>query len=140
MQTVLEKKKEIKALSDELLGILSRLRITRGDDWQKYFELTPDEDLQARRIINGILSDMSTIVGFCDKKSQKYLDRVLGFICDVGGSDNDRICCFDKKYLLNPFCTMANTLIVDFNKRPWKLVKFGVGIPDRLETRMEFSK
>ncbi len=140
MKIVDEKKKEIKVLSDELLGILSRLRTTAGNDWPKYFELTPDEDLQARRILNGILSDMSTIVGFCDKKSQKYLDRVLGFICNVGMGNHGRICYFDKKYLLDPFCTMSNTLKVDFNKRPWKLVEFEVGLLDQLKARMKVNK
>jgi len=140
MKIVDEKKKEIKVLSDELLGILSRLRITRGNDWPKYFELTPDEDLQARRILNGILSDMSTIVGFCDKKSQKYLNRVSGFICRAGMGNNGRICYLDKKYLLGPFCTIANTLRVDFNKRPWKLVEFEVGFLDQLKARMKVSK
>jgi hypothetical protein len=140
MEIILEKKKEIKVLSDELLGVLSRLRITKDNDWPKYFELTPDEDLQARRILNGILSDMSTIVGFCDKKSQKYLDRVLWFICNVGSSNYGRICYFDRKYLLDPFCAMANTLKVDFNKRPWKLAEFEVGFLDLLKARIKVRK
>jgi len=139
IEIILKEKNEIMRLSGEVLEILSKLK-RHEDDWRKDFELNDEDNVLARQKLVQIISHMSTIVGFCDKKSQDYVDNLAVAISEVGRMGiRGIINRFDKDCILDPFCMMANTLKIDFTKKPWKILDFEV-VLGRLRARIKGSK
>jgi len=136
IKIILERKEETCKLSNEVLESLMKLTRPDGDK----FELTDDENLLARTKLNQIIKNMSIIAGFCDKESQSYVNRVAGIISKVGRLGTFGKINYIDKFVLDKFCTMANTLMIDFNKRPWKLAEFEVGFLDQLKARIRVRK
>ena len=142
IRIILKRKDEVRKLSGEVLGILSRLKNVHGktdEEWKKSFELTDGENLRVRKKLNQIISNLSIIAGFCDQNSQEYVQRFAVIISGIGRGTYGRINCLDK-YILTRFCTMANTLMVDFNKRPWRIAEVELGFLDRLKARIQVRK
>jgi hypothetical protein len=133
LTVILEKKEDIRKATDEISEIIKQLG--KGSSYlaavhtlkkmsgQKigedpYYKLDEQNSVIVRQKLHKIVSDMSTIASFCDKKTQSYIMRISKVAAEIAaGSEITHL----EGFILESFCTMVNSIIVDYNKMPFSL-------------------
>lgn len=128
-QTLLQKKDEIRRATDEISEILKKLgkgspieaRLRRlqasGTEYDKsYYTLDEQSALTVRQKIHEIISSLSVITGFCDNRARNFLVDITLVVSRI--TTKSEITALEG-LLLEQFCTVVNSLIVDFNKTPF---------------------
>ena len=137
IEIILRKKDEICKATDKISEILTKLPIEFFGCF-RYGELTEPDSLLIRQELHKILSALSIIAGFLDKSSKAYVERVAPIVAII--TSGEKISTMDR-IGLEKFCTIVNSLIIDFNKRPWRFPKaFEIGLRDLFKVRMEAHK
>jgi hypothetical protein len=122
IKLVLSHKAKILTSTNKLLKIL--------DDAQESYRFTKKQRLAIRQLLNHVVSELSTIVSFCDPKEQDRVNRIIEGIAKLNVHLN-----WELAPLINYFCTIINSLTLDFNKTP---LRFGREFSSKLrelETR-----
>lgn len=122
IKLVLSHKAKILTSTNKLLKIL--------DDAQESYRFTKKQRLAIRQLLNHVVSELSTIVSFCDPKEQDRVNRIIEGIAKLNVHLN-----WELAPLINYFCTIINSLTLDFNKIP---LRFGREFSSKLrelETR-----
>ena len=94
-------------LTNRILEIICE----RTDSW----EYSDSQKLELRQLINETLSELSTIAGFCGRKERNWVLEMTRSISMHNVYMNRVI-----QSLLEFWCTMANSITIDFNKTPFK--------------------
>lgn len=124
IKLVLSHKAKILTSTNKLLKIL--------DDAQESYRFTKKQRLAIRQLLNHVVSELSTIVSFCDPKEQDRVNRIIEGIAKLNVHLN-----WELAPLINYFCTIINSLTLDFNKTP---LRFGREFSSKLrelETRFQ---
>ena len=143
LQTILQKKEEIRRATDEISEIIKRLGKgspyeaaklalslleKSGDKETKehpYYKLDEQSSVAVRQKLHQIVSAASTIASFCDKSTQNYVMRISKVAAEI--TAQDEITNLDG-FVLETFCTMVNSIIVDYEKTPFSFSgEFRVG-------------
>ena len=136
LQTYLQKKKEIRRATDEISQIIKKLGKGRpykaaysllksGNEEEPYYKLDEQSSVAVRQKLHEIISSVSTIASFCDKKTQNYVMRISKVAAEITAKNEITSL---EGFVLETFCTMVNSIIVDFNKTPFSLSgEFKVG-------------
>lgn len=104
IEIVISHKKHIVELTNKVLEIAQKTgRNQEYNDSQK---------LQLKQLVNEIISELSIIAGFCSNEERNW---VLNMAVGV-----DMFLSYGLSILLEDWCTMANTVAVDFNKTPFR--------------------
>ena len=133
LQTILQNKKEIRRATDEISEIIKELgkgsphkaalRFLKksGDKETKedpYYKLDEQSSVAVRQKLHEIVSSASTIAGFCDKSTQSYVMRISKVAAEITAQNEITNL---EGFVLESFCTMVNSIIVDYNKTPFSL-------------------
>ncbi|MCW4039416.1 MAG: hypothetical protein NWE83_01545 [Candidatus Bathyarchaeota archaeon] len=124
IKLVLSHKAKILTSTNKLLKIL--------DDAQESYRFTKKQRLAIRQLLNHVVSELSTIVGFCDPKEQDRVNRIIEGIAKLNVHLN-----WELAPLITYFCTIINSITLDFNKTP---LRFGREFSSKLrelETRFQ---
>ena len=140
LQTILQKKEEIRRATDEISEIIKKLGKQSlyeaaldllkksGDKETKespYYKLDEQSSVAVRQKLHKIVSSVSTIASFCDKSTQSYVMRISKVAAEITAESEITNL---EGFVLESFCTMVNSIIVDFNKTPFSLSgEFKVG-------------
>ena len=118
IELVISHKKNIVNLTNRILEIIH----DSTDDW-KYNDA---QKLELRKLMNETLSELSTIAGFCGRKER-------GWVSDMARSIIVHNVYLNRTMhsLLELWCTMVNTITIDFNKSPFKF--FGADLKLKLK-------
>lgn len=133
IEIIIREKNSIKIATDEILKIVKKI--------EEKGELDSQDRFTIRTKINEIVSSLSIIVGFCDRNAQNLVRElaIVGLLNTV--LTNIEKMDYILKRDLEIFCTVVNSLIVDFNKRPFKFeAEFEVKIREliaRIKTAYE---
>lgn len=124
IKLVLSHKTKILTSTNKLLKIL--------DDAQESYRFTKKQRLAIRQLLNHVVSELSTIVSFCDPKEQDRMNRIIEGIAKLNVHLN-----WELAPLITYFCTIINSITLDFNKIP---LRFGREFSSKLrelETRFQ---
>jgi hypothetical protein len=124
IKLVLSHKAKILTSTNKLLKIL--------DDAQESYRFTKKQRLAIRQLLNHVVSELSTIVSFCDPKEQDRVNRIIEGIAKLNVHLN-----WELAPLITYFCTIINSITLDFNKTP---LRFGREFSSKLrelETRFQ---
>ena len=124
IKLVLSHKAKILTSTNKLLKIL--------DDAQESYCFTKKQRLAIRQLLNHVVSELSTIVSFCDPKEQDRVNRIIEGIAKLNVHLN-----WELAPLITYFCTIINSITLDFNKTP---LRFGREFSSKLrelETRFQ---
>jgi signal transduction histidine kinase len=111
IETVIREKDRILKATTEILAIAKKIEEEESLNSQDRFTI--------KTKINEIVSSLSIIAGFCDKDAQnlvKEITRMSIFNILVSDTKID----VALKIYLECFCTIVNSLTVDFNKTPFR--------------------
>jgi hypothetical protein len=114
---VISHKKNIVALTNKILEIVH--------DSNKRREFSNEQKLQLKQLINETISEMSTVASFCSSDERNWVSNMTNAI----GAFTVYMA-WETKVILEQWCTMANSITLDFNKIPFKF--FGADIKLKL--------
>lgn len=78
-----------------------------------------------REKLHEIVSSLSVIAGFCDKEARNYALRISKVAAGITAENEITNL---EGFVLESFCTMVNSIIVDYNKTPFSFSdEFKVG-------------
>lgn len=96
LQTILQKKDEIRRATDEVSEILKKLgkgspekamlrRLEAGDKEydRSYYYLDKQSSLALRQKIHGIISLLSIVAGFCDKRAHSFVYDLTNVVSNI---------------------------------------------------------
>ena len=133
LQTFLQKKEEIRKATDEISEIIKKLGkgspykaalsfLGKSNDKETkehpYYKLDEQSSVVVRQKLHKIVSCASTIAGFCDENTQNYVMRISKVAAEI--TAQHEITSLDG-FILESFCTMVNSIDVNFNKTPFSL-------------------
>jgi len=118
IEIVISHKKTIVKLTNRILEIIHE----STKDW----EYSDAQKLELRKLINETLSELSTIAGFCGRRERNWVSNMARSILAHNVYMNRMM-----HSLLELWCTMANTITIDFNKTPFKF--FGADLKLKLK-------
>lgn len=124
IKLVLSHKTKILTSTNKLLKIL--------DDAQESYRFTKKQRLAIRQLLNHVVSELSTIASFSDPKEQDRMNRIIEGIAKLNVHLN-----WELAPLITYFCTIINSITLDFNKIP---LRFGREFSSKLrelETRFQ---
>ncbi len=143
LQVIREEKEKIRQATDEISAIIKKLgkgsleesafrileRITEAHREKTPVDphdmLDEESSLAVRQKLHAIIGSLSTIASFCDRGARSYVLRVSQAASEI--TANSEITAVEG-FLLETFCTMANSVCVDFNKTPYSFsAEFKVG-------------
>jgi len=140
LQTILQKKEEIREATDEISEIIKKLGkgspyVAAKRGLQKinhketnedlYYKLDEQSSVAVRQKLHRIVSSVSTIACLCDKKTQRYVMSISKIAAEITAKSEITNL---EGFILESFCTMVNSIIVDYNKTPFSLSgEFKVG-------------
>lgn len=104
---VISHKKNIVQLTNKIL------KIVHEADKEK--EFSNEEKLQLKQLINETVSELSTIAGFCGTDERNWVANMTNSIAAF-----NVYMCWEMSSVLELWCTMANSITLDFNKTPFK--------------------
>ena len=107
IEIVICHKKRIVELTNRILEI-----IHDSDSKQEYITT---QQLELKKLINEIICEMTTIVGFCGRSERNWVDNMTNGICM-----HTIYLSWVASSILEHWCTMANSITIDFNKTPFK--------------------
>jgi hypothetical protein len=133
LQTILQGKEAIREATDEISEIIKKLG--KGCTLQKmshkeiegdpYYKLDEQSSVTLRQKLHKIVSSVSTIACFCDRKTQSYVMSISKVAAEITAESEITSL---EGFILESFCTMVNSIIVDYNKTPFSLSgEFKVG-------------
>jgi hypothetical protein len=114
---VISHKKNIVALTNKILEIVH--------DSNKKREFSNEQELQLKQLINEVISEMSTVASFCGSDERNWVSRMTNAI----GAFTVYMA-WETSVILEHWCMMANSIMLDFNKMPFKF--FGADIKLKL--------
>lgn len=133
LQTILQKKEEIREATDEISEIIKKLGkgspykaaldfLEKSGDKEKeehpHYKLDEQSSVTVRHKLHKIASSISTIAGFCDKKTQSYVMRVNKVAAEITAEPEITNL---EGFILEEFCTMVNSIIVNYDRSPFSL-------------------
>ena len=131
LQTILLQKEEVRKATDEISRIirklgkgspfeasLRRLRTKDKEIEDPYYKLDEQSSIAVREKLHKIVSSVSIIAGFCDKNTKDYVMRISKVAAEI--SAQSEITSLDG-FVLESFCTLVNSIIVDYNKTPFSI-------------------
>jgi hypothetical protein len=139
LQTILQKKEDIIKTADEISEITKKLgkgsfhkatrrmleNISNKETEDPYYRLDEQDSVVLRQKLHKMVSDISIIAGFCDKRTQNYIMQISKVAAEITAQNEITNL---EGFILESFCTMVNSIIVDFNKTPFSLsAEFKVG-------------
>lgn len=104
---VISHKKKIVKLTNKILRI-----IHEAEEKQK---LSREQKLLAKQCINEVVSELTTIASFCGSNERKWAARMTESIAGISV-----ILDWYWGSLIEFWCTMVNSITLDFNKTPFK--------------------
>jgi hypothetical protein len=107
IELVILHKKQILSLTNQILEIIS--------DSDKTHKYNACQELELRKLMNETISELTIIAGFCGSAERSWVDRMTNSVC----IHNVEMSWFLSS-LLTHWCTMANSITIDFNKTPFK--------------------
>jgi hypothetical protein len=110
---VISHKKNIVALTNKILEIVH--------DSDKKREFSNEQKLQLKQLINETISEMSTVASFCGKDERNWVLNMANAITIF-----TVYMAWDTNVILEYWCTIANSITLDFNKIPFKF--FGADV------------
>jgi hypothetical protein len=122
IKLVLSHKTKILASTNKLLKIL--------DSAQESYRFTNKQRLAIKQLLNQIVSELSTIASFCIPKEQDCVNRVFEGIAKLNVHLN-----WELAPLITYFCTVVNSITLDFNKTPMRFGREFSNKLGELETR-----
>ncbi len=131
----LSKEKQIEIIishKNNVLKLTNRILEIINENTKKW-EYSDAQKLELRQLINGTLSELSTIAGFCGRKERNWVSSMAHSISMYNVYMNRTM-----DILLEFWCTMANTITIDFTKTPFRF--FGADFKLKLkdfETRIK---
>ena len=111
IEIVVTQKKKIKEATDRLSQTLEDSKVDNE------LELKKNSIVEIRKIIHEIISELSIIGGFCDGWSRNYVSRISSAVAETVSQCELMI--WDA-LILELFATMVNSIIIDFNKTPFR--------------------
>jgi hypothetical protein len=142
-QTYLEEKESIRIATDEISSIIKKLgkgnleeptvRILRRITKAHYEKIPVDphdmldeeSSLAVRQKLHTIVKSLSTVASFCDRGARNYVLKVSKVASEI--TADTEITAVEGP-LLEAFCTMVNSVSVDFDKTPYSFSgEFKVG-------------
>lgn len=122
IKIVLSHKAKILASTNKLLKIL--------DDSQELYHFTSKQRLAIKQLLNQIVSEFSTIASFCSPNEQDRVNRIIEAIAKLNVHLD-----WELAPLINYFCTIVNSITLDFNKTPMSFGREFNSKLGELETR-----
>jgi hypothetical protein len=125
IEIVISHKKKVVELTNRILEVINESKKER--------EYSDTQKLELRKLINETLSELSTIAGFCGHSERNWVINMAQSILIHNLYMNRTM-----HPLLELWCTMANTISIDFNKTPFRF--FGADFKFKLkdfETRIK---
>jgi hypothetical protein len=122
IKLVLSHKPKILTSTNKLLKIL--------DSTQESYRFTNKQRLAIKQLLNQIVSELSTIASFCSPKEQDRVNRIIEGIAELNVHLN-----WEFAPLINYFCTIINSITLDFNKTPMRFGREFSSKLGELETR-----
>jgi hypothetical protein len=121
VEIVISHKRHIVELTNSILDIIHDAKKDEYSDAQK---------LQIKKLVNESISELSTIASFCSNRERVWVFDMtrLSSLSIING----------LYFLLEDWCTLANTTSVDFNKTPFRF--FGADLRlkwDQFEARVK---
>jgi hypothetical protein len=107
IEIVISHKNNVLKLTNRILEII--------DESVENWEYSDVQKLELRQLINGVLSELSTIAGFCGRNERNWVSNMAHSISMHNVYMNRTM-----RSLLEFWCTMANTITIDFTKTPFK--------------------
>ena len=107
IEIVICHKKRIVELTNKILEII------HDSDSRHVF--TAAQQLELRKLINETVSEITTIVGFCGRSEREWAANMTR-----GITFHNLYLEWYMSPLLKFWCTMANSITIDFNKTPFK--------------------
>lgn len=113
IEIVITHKQRIVETTNQIIEKLRKLESTSSKEQYR------ETSLFTAQKANQIISDLSIIGGFCGKAEKDYI-RHLASVIDSPLTDPDYISAFLP--IIEDWCTMVNSIIVDFEKTPFRFV------------------
>ena len=107
VSTVISHKKKIVKLTNKILRI-----IHEAGEKQ---ELGKEQKLLAKQYLNEVVSELTTIASFCGSGERKWAARMTESIASLS-----IVLDWWMLSMIEFWCTMANSITLDFNKTPFK--------------------
>jgi hypothetical protein len=103
VEIVISHKRHIVELTNSILDIIHEAKEHKYSDVQK---------LQIKKLVNESISELSTIAGFCSNTERVWVLNMarLSSLSIIN----------EMYFLLEDWCTLANSISVDFNKTPFR--------------------
>lgn len=108
IEIVICHKKRIVELTNKILEIIH-------DCDSRKDEYTPQQQLELKKLINETVSEITTIVSFCGRSEREWAANMTNSI-----ARQNVMLSWVFNSLLEFWCTMANSITLDFNKTPFK--------------------
>ena len=122
IKLVLSHKAKILSSTNKILKIL--------DNARKSYQFSNKQRLAIKQLLNQVVSELSTITSFCGPREQDRVNRIVDGIAQLSVH-----LMWDLAPLVDYFCTIINSITLDFNKIPFKFGReFNSKLGD-LETR-----
>lgn len=121
---VISHKENIVALTNKILEIVH--------DSNKRQEFSNEQKLKLKQLINETISEMSTVASFCGSDERNWVSNMTNAIGAF-----TVYTAWETNVILEQWCTMANSIMLDFNKTPFRFFGADIKLKWRdLETRI----
>jgi hypothetical protein len=104
---VISHKKNIVRLTNKILKIVN--------DANERKEFSNEQKLQLKQLINETISEMGTVASFCGTDERNWVSNMTNAIAAF-----TVYTAWETSVILEHWCTMANSITLDFNKTPFK--------------------
>lgn len=131
IEIVIDRKERIVKTTNQISESLQRLRESTSEKEALEHKTT----LFIKKSVDQVISNLSIIGGFCGRGERDYISRMADMAGDIAVIP-------DYMSFLAPFielwCTMVNSIIIDFNKTPFRFVggEFKLNL-SKLEAKMK---
>ena len=131
IEIVIDHKKNIVKTTNQISESLQKLR----EPTSKKMSLDYETALFVKKSVHQVVSDLSIIGGFCGGTEKDYINRMafmLGGLVATGYID------IVTAPIIELWCTMVNSIMIDFNKTPFRFVggEFKLNLR-KLETKIK---
>ena len=103
---VIAGKKRIADLTGKILDTLYESKSREG--------LGDEQELSIKKLVNEIISELSTIAGFCGSREREIVSSMTRLIPAITSQMES------TTLLLEEWCTIVNGISVDFNRTPFR--------------------
>jgi hypothetical protein len=122
IKLVLSHKAKILTSTNKILKIL--------DNAQGSYLFTNKQRLAIKQLLNKVVSELSTIASFCSVRERDRVNRIVEGIAQLSVHLH-----WELAPLVDYFCTIINSITLDFNKAPFRFGREFNGKLGELETR-----